>query len=230
MVQSRVLLLWLAAPFLLYSQQAIVNMPSADITPKNKHFVMHETQWRPQSAGRYWYGTNFYAYGVGKSTELAVTSYNSGGPAAPNFSTGIGFKSSPQIFKEKHEELEMKVTVGQMAVLNHRGKGLGSFTYSHYSMRTPGTHTRLTAGGFCGTRELFLRNTCNFLGSFEQPLFHHKMQIVGEWMKGVHDFGFFIPGVSFHLPKNQVIVVAYKIANDPRNGKNGLVLEYGLTF
>jgi len=56
------------------------------------------------------------------------------------------------------------------------------------------------------------------------------MQIVGEWMRGKYDFGFFIPGVSFHLPKNQVIVVAYKIANHPQNGENGLVLEYGLTF
>ena len=205
-------------------------MPSADITPKGKHFLMHETQVRPQMAGRYWHGTNFYAYEVGKSTELAVTNYNAGGPAAKNFATGIGFKSSPQFLKESHEELELKLTVGQMMVMNHRGKGLGSFPYSHMSFRTPGTGTRLTAGGFYGTNELFLKNTGNFLCSFEQPLFHHRMQIVGEWMRGKHDFGFFIPGVSFHLPKNQVIVVAYKIANHPQNGKNGLVLEYGLTF
>jgi hypothetical protein len=205
-------------------------MPSADITPKGKTFLMHETQWRPQSNGRYWYGTNFFARGVGKSTEIAVTSYNSGSPAARNFATGIGFKSSPQFFAKSHAKLELKLTVGQMAILNHRGKGLGSFSYSHLSFRTPGTHTRLTAGGFYGTEELFLKNTGNFLASFEQPLFHHKMQIVGEWLRGKHDFGFFIPGVSFHLPKNQVIVVAYKIANNPANGANGLVLEYGLTF
>jgi hypothetical protein len=217
-------------PFSLYSQQAIVNMPSADITAKGKHFVMHETQVRPQLPGRYWYGTNFYAYGVGKATELAVTSYNAGGPAAANFATGIGFKSSPQLFRESKPDLEVKLTVGQMAVLNHRGKGLGSFSYSHLSMRAPGTHTRFTVGGFYGTRELFLRNTGNMLASVEQPLFHHKIQIVAEWMKGKHDFGFFVPGISFHLPHEQVIVVAYKIANHPSNGKNGLVLEYGLTF
>jgi len=94
-VKPHVLLACLAAPHLFYCQQAIVNMPSADITPKGKHFLMHETQVRPQMAGRYWHGTNFYAYEVGKSTELAVTNYNAGGPAAKNFATGIGFKSSP---------------------------------------------------------------------------------------------------------------------------------------
>lgn len=191
---------------------------------------MHETQVRPQSAGRYWYGTNFYAYGVGKSTEVAVTSYNAGSPAAPNFATGIGFKSSPQIFKQTREDLEVKLTVGQMLVLNHRGGGAGSFSYSHLSMRTPGTHTRLTAGGFFGTSALFLKDRGNLLASVEQPLFHHRVQLLAEWMRGRHDFGFFIPGVSFHLPKEQVIVVAYKIANHPSNGKNGLVIEYGLTF
>jgi hypothetical protein len=203
MARSALSFLLLTGP--IFAQQAIVNMPSADITPKGKTFLMHETQWRPQAQGRYWYGTNFFAH-------------------------GIGFKSSPQFFAESHPELELKLTVGQMAIINHRGKGLGSFSYSHLSFRTPGTHTRLTAGGFYGTEELFLKNTGNFLASFEQPLFHHKMQIVGEWLRGKHDFGFFIPGVSFHLPKNQVIVVAYKIANNKANGANGLVLEYGLTF
>ncbi|MBZ2183987.1 MAG: hypothetical protein K7J46_04690 [Bryobacter sp.] len=230
MKRSTLLLVVVATGHCLYSQQAIVNMPSADITPRRKHFYMHETQTRPQNPGRYWYGTNFYAYGVGKATELAVTSYNVGTPATPNFATGIGFKSAPQLFRKTREELEIKWTVGQMGVMNHRGKGFGSFTYSHLSMRTPGTKTRLTAGGFYGTEELFKRNTGNFLGSVEQPLFHHKIQVVAEWFRGQHDFGFFIPGVSFHLPKEQVIVVAYKFANNPKNGANGLVIEYGLTF
>ena len=205
-------------------------MPSADITPKGKHFVMHETQWRPQQNGRYWYGTNFYTYGLGKSSEFAITNYNSGGPAARNFSTGIGFKSSPQLLAESHPHLELKVTVGQMAVLNHRGKGWGSFSYSHVSVRAPRTHTRLTAGGFYGTSELFLRNTGNILGGIEQPLFHHKVELVAEWMRGQHDFGFFVPGIIFRLPRNQVFVVAYKIANEAKNGDDGLVIEYGLTF
>ncbi|MGQ9897312.1 MAG: hypothetical protein ACUVR8_07150 [Acidobacteriota bacterium] len=29
------------------AQQAIVNLPSADITPEGRHFIMPETLWRP---------------------------------------------------------------------------------------------------------------------------------------------------------------------------------------
>ena len=81
-------------------QQAIINMPSADITPKGKHFLMHVTQTRAWQPARSWSGTNFYAYGTGHSTELAVTSYNGGSPLSKNFATGIGFKAAPQLWKQ----------------------------------------------------------------------------------------------------------------------------------
>jgi hypothetical protein len=211
------------------AQQAIVNMPSADITPKGKHFLMHETQTRAFTQGNYWYGTNFYAYGLGKSTELAVTSYNVGTPIAANKSTGIGFKSSPQLFADRWPKNEIKLTVGQMAVVNHNGKGLGSFSYSHLSVRVPRSGTRLTAGGFFGTRQLLNVNAGDFLAGVEQPV-GKRWILLGEWFRGRHDFGFFIPGVLFHPTKKHIIVVGFKIPNHPGNGKPGLVLEYGLTF
>ncbi|HBY59484.1 MAG TPA: hypothetical protein DEH78_06650, partial [Solibacterales bacterium] len=146
-----------------------------------------------------------------------------------NEAVGVGFKSSPQIFSERWGSREMKITVGQMAVFNYRGGGLGSFSYSHFSMRVPKLETRLTAGGFHGTRELFKKTTGNFLGGIEQPV-GKRVILLAEWFRGRHDFGFFIPGILFHPTKKQIIVVAYKIANTPANGKNGLVLEYGITF
>lgn len=212
-------------------QQAIVNMPSADITPKGTNFLMHETQTRPWNPGRNWYGTDFYCYGIGHATELAVTNWNAGTPGATNFATGVGFKSSPEIFKGQHKEREIKFTVGQMLVLSHRAKGLGSFSYMHLSLVTPWTHTRLTGGGWAGTKQLFLRNTGNFLAGLEQPLNHaHTVYWVNEWLAGRHDFGFFVSGFLVHPRENHVIVVAYKVANHPQNGRNGLVLEYGLFF
>lgn len=212
-----------------YAQQAIVNMPSADITPKGKHFLMHETQTRPWNPSRYWLATNFYAYGIGHATELAVTSYNAGSPKSPDFSTGIGFKSAPQILKGKWADREVKQTFGSMLVANHRGLGVGHFTYTHTSFRLPKLETRLTAGAWAGTRQLFRRNTGNVLAGIEQPV-GHKMILLAEWFGGNHDFGFFIPGVLFHPAKDQFIVVAYKIPNNPRNGSPGFVLEYGLVF
>lgn len=215
----------------LYGQQAIVNMPSADITPGGKNFYMHESQWRQWNPGRYWYGTNFYCRGVGHATELTVTNWNSGGPATSNFSTGVGFKSSPQLWGEKLPEQEVKVTFGQKLVINHRGRGLGSFSYGHLSARLPALRTRLTAGGWAGTTQLFKRNTGNFLAGLEHPFDRQNKYVwVNEWFRGRHDFGFYITGLLYHPTKSQIIVVAYNFANTPANGKNGLVLEYGIFF
>ncbi|MBL8233207.1 MAG: hypothetical protein JNL98_32210 [Bryobacterales bacterium] len=204
-------------------------MPSADITPKGKAFVMHETQFRSWQPGRFWAGTNFFCYGLGRATEFAVTNYNAGTPLQPNVATGIGFKSSPQFWKESKPDLELKLTGGQMAVLNHRGSGLGSFSYSHVSFRLPGAKTRLTGGGWAGTRQLFKRNTGGVLAGIEHPI-GKRWIVLSEWFSGRHDFGFFIPGILFHPTKRQIIVAGYKIANRAVNGKAGIVLEYGITF
>jgi hypothetical protein len=212
-----------------YAQQAIVNMPSADITPKGKHFLMHETQTRAWNPGRYWLATNFYAYGIGRDTELALTSYNAGSPKSPDFSTGVGFKSAPKILKNRFGERDLRQTFGSMLIVNHRGLGVGHFSYTHTSFRAPKLDTRLTVGGWAGTRQLFKKNTGNVLAGVEQPV-GHKMILLAEWFAGNHDFGFFIPGVLFHPAKDQFIVVAYKIPNNPRNGSPGFVLEYGLIF
>lgn len=213
-----------------WSQQAIVNLPSADITPKGKHFLMHETQWRPQRPGRYWYATNFYCYGLGKNTELAVTTYNSGTPQAPNENIGVGFKTAIPLWSKTHPNLELKWTFGQMLTYNLRGKGLGGFTYSHGSVVLPKIHTRLTAGVSFGTQNLFKKTTVHPIAAFEQPLIKHRLYLLGEWFYGRHDFGFFTPGVLFHPAKNHIIVVAYKLPNHPSNGKSGLVIEYGFFF
>lgn len=45
-------LLWFLA-YMACAQQAIINMPSADIKPKGNHFFMHETQTK-------WWGQNPY--------------------------------------------------------------------------------------------------------------------------------------------------------------------------
>lgn len=211
------------------AQQAIVNLPSADITPKGQHFLMHEMQTRPFGDNRFWYGTNFYCYGVGKNTELAVTTYNSGTPQALNENVGVGFKTAVPLFAGSHPNREIKWTFGKMTTYNLRGRGMGGFVYTHGSFRLPKLQTRLTAGVSGGSRTLFKKNTVHAITGFEHPIIKHRLYAIGEWFSGRHDFGFFTPGVLFH-PKTerQVIVVAYKIANNRANGANGLVFEYGM--
>ncbi len=209
------------------AQQAIINMPSADITPEGQVFLMHETQFRSQQPGRFWYGTNFFAYGMGKNTELAVTTYNHGTPSAANAAVGIGFKSAIPLFKKARPEHEYKLTVGKMMIINTSGRGMGSFMYAHGSFKIPSTRTRITAGISGGTDELFKKDTVHFIGSVEQKI-TKRFYFVTEWFSGRHDFGFLVPGVLFHPTERTVVVAGYKIPNHPSNGKPGIVLEFGI--
>ncbi len=209
------------------AQQAIVNMPSADITPKGQVFLMHETQARWWKQGPYWYGTNFFTYGVGGNTEVAVTSYNHGSPNAPNAAIGVGFKSAIPLLKERLAEREVKLTVGQMMIFSTSGKGVGSFSYAHGSFKLPKLGTRVTAGISGGTSELFKRDTVHFIGSVEHKL-GKRWMLVTEWFSGRHDFGFVVPGVLYHPTERTVVVVGYKIPNHPSNGKPGFVFEFGV--
>jgi hypothetical protein len=217
----------IAAP--AWGQQAIVNMPSADITPKGSHFLMHETQWRPWNPASYWYGTNFYAYGVGKNTELAVTTYALSNRMPANAAIGVGFKSSIPLARASHPDAEQNLTVGSMAVQSITGRGFGHFTYAHHNFRLPRVRTRLTAGGWAATANLVGKNTGGVLAGIEHPV-NKRVILLAEWFQGRNDLGFFIPGVLFHPTPRQFIVVAYKIPNYLDNGRHGLVLEYGFTF
>jgi hypothetical protein len=208
-------------------QQAIVNMPSADITPRRQVFLMHEMQTRFREPGRFWLGTNFLAVGVGRNTELAVTTYNHGWPHVPNAAIGVGFKSGIPLFEQTHAEREIRVTVGKMMIFSTTGRGVGSFSYSHGSFRLPGSGTRITAGISGGTDELFKRDTVHFIGAIEHK-FGKKWMVTTEWFSGRHDFGFLTPGVAYHPTPRTVVVLGYKIPNHASNGKSGIVFEFGI--
>ncbi|MEY4167490.1 MAG: hypothetical protein RIR52_1314 [Acidobacteriota bacterium] len=209
------------------AQQAIINMPSADITPRGQVFLMHETQTRGWEPGRYWYGTNFLTYGVGKGTELALTTYNSGLPRVPNTAVGVGFKTGLPLFRGSRVVREAQLTLGQMIIFSTTGRGIGSFSYGHGSFRLPRAGTRITAGISGGTDELFKKDTVHFIGGVEHRI-GRRWMVTTEWFSGRHDFGFVTPGILYHPTSRTVIVAGYKIPNHRSNGKAGFVFEFGI--
>jgi hypothetical protein len=220
------------------AQQAIVNMPSADITPSGRFFAMHESVLRPWRPNRYWYGTNFFCYGVGHHTELALTTWNVGisSPRTSNETVGLGFKSSLPVFGKALESREMRLTIGHMGLINTRGLGLGGFSYAHLNGRLWQDGPRLTAGLCYGSEELFKRAASSFMGGVEIPLQYApgrkfaRYVWVNEWFSGTHDFSSLITGLLWHPDKDHIVVVAYRQPNTSLVGKSGLVLEYGLFF
>lgn len=210
-----------------HAQQAIINLPSADLTPKGQYFVMNESFLRPWQPDASWKTTNFFTYGLSEKTELAVTTFNAGLPKTDSLTVAFGFKSVLPLLKERFPHREIKLTGGYMLPVSLQGRGVGSYGYSHLSGRLPKLKTRLTAGINAGTSQIFDRDVVCFMGGIEQPI-TKELQAIVEYYSGTHAFGGTVAGLVYHNHKYDVVVVSgWRIPNDERSGRPGLVFEIG---
>lgn len=211
------------------AQQTIFNVPSADMTPKDKLFLQHESQFRPWGNNRFWLGTHYATFGIGHNTELDATLINVSSPASDNISLMLGLKSVIPVFTRQFPEEEFKVTVGGSVPISLQGRGVGSWGYSHVSGRIPKLKTRLTAGVSAGTENLFGRDTVHFIGGYEHPV-TQRLSLIGDWYSGTHANGFFIPGFSYALNSTTSAYFGYQIPNNSRCGRSGFVFELAKFF
>lgn len=215
-----------------YAMQTIFNVPSADVTPKEKRYFLQEAQFNGSNPGAFFNGTSFGAYGIGYNTEIDATLFNVSSPASQNISLGVGFKSAMPIpiLKEKFPEREFKLTVGSELLLGLEGNDVGNWTYAHLSGRVPKLNTRLTAGISYGTKQVFGKQATAFIAGVEQPV-TKKFSLIGDWYSGSEHFaGFLITGFSYAFPKNTTLYAGYQIPNTPQNGNNGFVIQVGKIF
>jgi hypothetical protein len=208
------------------AQQTIFNVPSADVTPKGRLFVQHESQFKPVGKDTFLSNTEYGAVGIGHNTELDVTVYNVNAPASRAVAVGAGFKSAiPFTLPGVSPERELKWTVGTQFPVAVQGRGgVGNWTYSHVSTRLPRLNTRLTAGVSVGTRQIFGRNAVAFIGGVEQPV-GKKVTVVADWFSGTHSLGLLIVGGSVALPHDTTLYMGYQLPNTERSGRQGIVLE-----
>ena len=223
--KTKLILLFIATLLLFqskaYAQQTIFNVPSADVAEKGMIFLQHESQF----SGDFGLFTNYFAYGVGKYTEIDLTLFGVGTNNVKNETLGICFKTSLPI----HEKSETKFTFGHLIPVSLRGNGVGGYTYSHLSTRLPKIKTRITSGVLIGTTTLFGRDFISYIGGLEQPV-TKKFALLVDYHSGKHSYGFLIPGFSYAFNPSLVLYAGYHIPNRRLNGDNGFTIELAKIF
>lgn len=127
--------------------------------------------------------------------------------------------------KEKFPEREIKVTVGSEVLVSLEGEGVGNWSYAHLSGRLPKLNTRLTAGISTGTKQVFGKDTVDFIAAVEQPV-TKKLSLIGDWYSGHENFTrFLIVGFSYKLPEDTALYAGFQIPNSNANGHSGFVIE-----
>jgi hypothetical protein len=209
------------------AQQAIINLPSADVTPKGQYFVMNESFVRPWDPGTNWKTTNFFTYGLTDKVELAITMFGAGLPKTDNLTLAIGGKAVIPFAQKALPNSELKLTLGYMVPVSLQGRGVGSYGYSHLSGRLPKFKTRLSAGVNAGTDQVFGRDVVCFIGGIEHPL-TQELSAIAEYYSGTHDFAGGVLGLVYHNHRwDTVLVGGFRIPNNAASGQSGLVFEVG---
>lgn len=212
-----------------FAQQTIFNVPSADVTEKNKNFLQHESQFRTKDPDQFLNTTNYFAHGIGFNTELDATLFNLSSPASQNVSLGLGFKTSLPLQNEATKDYQPKIIIGSEIPFSLQGQGVGHWIYSAASITIPQSNSRFTAGVSSGTKQIFGKNVTCFIGGFEQKI-TKNLTFINDWYSGNHAMGIFATGFSYPLPYELIFFGGYQIPNSKKVGRNSFVIEIAKIF
>lgn len=211
------------------AQVTIFNVPSADVTKKDKTFLQHESQFRLKDPQEFANITNYFARGIGYNTEIDVTQFNLSSPASKNVTLAAGFKSFFLLPFEELQDYQPKIILGSMIPMSLQGKGIGNWTYASGSFFLPQSGSRFTAGISSGTKQIFGEKATCFIGGFEQQI-TSKISFINDWYSGNNSLGILASGFSYALPNELTLFGGYQIPNSKKVGRNSFVIEIAKVF
>lgn len=223
-----------AAPLL--AQQNLFNIPSGDITPKNKVFYQHQINLysdRFESKGH-------FVYGLGRGWDAGVNLVGTGATFRPNWAMlhndnirhGAVYPVALATLQKQFVLSErLNVNVGTQA-----GTNLSSFadrkTFNHFTYGIAsyqfGPGRRLLAGPYV-TNAAFAGpgNRAGLMLGYEWKL-TDKWYLMGDWLSGRNDTGVGVVGAMF-WPGNRIQLCGGVLLANPHTPKpNGFVLEINI--
>ncbi|OSZ82006.1 hypothetical protein CAP35_01680 [Chitinophagaceae bacterium IBVUCB1] len=233
MIRKLCLLLLLSGFTTGFAQQNLFNIPSADITPKNKFFYQHQLNVYSKKVE----SKSHLVYGLGDGWDAGMNLVGKGAYFTPewnglyNSDAGQGalypvlmgtLQKQVPVFKK------LNLNVGtQMGVnLSNKvyNKKINYFNYALASYQL-GEGRRLIAGGYFSNRMFTgTGNVAGALVGFEYKLTKH-WYLMGDWVSGRNDAGVGVLGAMYVLSKRIQLCGGYAIANPNTPKPNAIVFE-----
>lgn len=238
-------ILALGAALPAWSQQNLFNVPSSDITVKDKLFFQQQVNFLTD--GTTALNTTF-CYGLGKDFEVggnilgvfidphaagSALQTNSDGanpPVYPFFTGNLqkAFVLSPTF----------KVGLGAQAGFSP-GMHFGFFSYANLVTVIPKLQLKMITGINHGTETLLGPGDLNpifssaydpigFQFGFEKEIVHSNILLLAEHITGTHSLGISVVGLGYHITDHWVVSAGWQFSSAGNATPNSLVLE--LTF
>ncbi len=213
------------------AQQTIFNVPTTDVLARGKVYGEIDATFKPNRAGAVGKFSSFVprvVVGVGGNVEVGL---NVTGNYQPGVDTTTLVPTVKWKFYEndKHDTALIAGTNIYVPVRN-RTYDIGSYSYIEISKTF--FKTRLTAGGYVASRNVFAAKAVRAGGQFGiERAITSKITVAADWITGTHASGYFTPGVIYKPTPRVTTYWSYSIGNgDASRGNHFFLFELGYNF
>lgn len=221
----------LFAAFQTNAQQTVFNVPTADVLDQSKVYIELDAAFKfnnQKSLRRFSSFVPRIVVGVGGRTEVGMNVIGNVQPGAD--STTLVPTVKTKIYQNKKQDLAVFGGTNFYIPVRNRTYKFG--TYSYVSVAKTFNKTRITAGGFVASKNVFAPKPVRGGGQFaiEQTI-NSKLTLAADWFTGKHANGYFTPGVIYKPHPKVTAYFSYSLGNAQfKQGNHYFLFELGYNF
>jgi hypothetical protein len=210
------------------SQQTIFNVPTTDVLDKGKVYLELDAAFKTnnqESLSRFSSFTPRIIAGVGGNIEIGV---NITGNIQPGADRATIVPNAKWRFYQ-NEKKDTALIAGTNFYLPIRKRAYNFGTYSYLAASKTIDKTRITAGGFVASKNVFAPKAVRGGGQFGvEHSIRNKVTLAADWFTGRHSAGYFTPGVIYKPQPKVTTYFSYSIGNaDAARGNQYFLFEIG---
>jgi hypothetical protein len=212
-------------------QQTVFTVPSADVLDKGKVYVELDAAFKindEDALRKFSSLVPRIVAGTGNNVEvgLNVTGYLNPGTDPTTLVPTVKWR----FYRNEKNKVELFGGTNFYIPVRNRNYKFGSYSYAAAAKTI--NKTRLTAGGFVASKNVFASKASRGGGQFtiEQTI-NDKLTFAADWLTGRHANGYFTPGVIYKPTPKVTTYFAYSIGNaDSAKGNHYFLFEVGYNF
>ena len=213
------------------AQQTIFNVPTTDVLERGRVYVELDAAFKPNdqtAARRFSSFVPRVVAGAGGGVEIGLN-------VTGNVNAGADATTLVPTVKWKFYESERRKTAlvaGTNFFIPVRNRAYRVGTYSYAAGSVTINKTRLTAGGYVASKNVFAPRAVRGGGQFGvEHALSDRVTIAADWLTGRHANGYFTPGVIYKPHARVTTYWSYSIGNgDARRGNHYFLFELGYNF
>lgn len=224
------------------AQQNLFNVPSSDITVKNKLFFQQQANFLTDGTAAL---NTTFCYGLGRNFEVGANLL--GVLLDPHQSGWIETNSdagNPPVYPFFMVNLQkafvlnktFKVSLGTQAGFSP-GMHFGNFTYLNLVTVIPKVQLKVITGVNHGSETIlgpgdlnpYFSSTYDPVGfhfGIEKEIVHSNVLLIAEHISGTHSLGISVLGLGYHVSEHWVLSAGWQFSSAGNETPNSLVLEF----